>query len=321
MQKDIREATVEALLAREGLSRGFGALDAVWLVRSQPFHWLGLAVLRSSLVIVCLVAVMMVGGSWLAADLWQFVLDPARVPTSLRPVLGTVETTGWGPLPIAAMGMVGVLPWLMAGNLALAMCCVVALQRQPSVMWWKAVILGLVPLRLVASRWMPAWQFWGGTRRGVMGINARILQASALWVWVDGRSREEVERRWERLIVFRLREVADSLYSYVYVRDVAFLAIAAGVLFVIYAGGEYLEGSAVAGWVDWLNPVVVVMGFAGWTVLNRCTLMLTLVTLLDDPSFDTEAGNHWIRLGGMLVAVVLSTGTTFVLRNLAEAIL
>lgn len=247
----------------------------------------------------------------LTADLLALVMQAWGAPGSDGPTLLAGQSDGWrGVLSRycsscrhieLASAMLALLPWLMLLNLLWALMCGVVVGRLVSFRWCLSALLGLVPLRLFCSRFFASWAFWREDGRRVRAAEARALQFSAVFAWVNGLSRREMEDRWLDVLDNRLRDVTDSYFSYLYVPGWISLGIVG------------LMGSALYFQVGWLFPVRLEYAIVCWMIyltINRALLGLATFYWLHSPTAAGAAIGDWpIRAAGLLLAsAVLSSG-------------
>lgn len=283
------DARMIAILKQHRVAPDFGALEAIGMMRSQPYHWIGLAILNARPGLWLGAVAYMVFAGWITHDLMAYSgMGGGEHWWLLAPGLQAVS---WLPIKNAlALGLLASVPYFVLGNYLLVLACGGIAGRTPGGKSVLAGLLGAVPLRFFAGYYMPSWKFWGGEWRGVMSINARILQFSAIYAWVHDASREEVEEKWVDALQSRFREVVDSYYSYVYIAPLVICAVLAAVVYLV---APLMGGS---GWLDFQGVFIF---YGVWVGLTRYLLGVMTFALLHDPNFEAQEGNRWLRLVGM----------------------
>lgn len=300
---------LSAILAREAVPVGISGFAASCLVPGQPHHRDGLLVIRRSPLLFILVACQAALVGLLVSDLLAVALRMWGVSVSGRLTL-LADAPQWlpsefpggkhGELLSAAFTL---LPWLMLLNLSWAWMCALVVRRSMSLRGCFAALLGLVPLRLLCSRFFAGWAFWREGRRRIRAAEARALQFSAVYAWVSGLSQQEVEQRWLDVLDRRLRDVTDSYFSYLYVPGWISLGIAG-----LMCGALYFQ-------VGWMFPVRMEYAVVCWMVyltINRALLGLATFQWLDSPSAPGADVGEWpVRAAGLLLASAALTSGVF----------
>lgn len=306
-----RSGRLSAILAREAIPVGISGFAASCLVPGQPHHRDGLSVMRRYPLLFVLVACQAVLVGLLVSDLLVLAVRAWGAPGSDGLTLLGGMSQGWrGVLNRFCSGcwhvellsaVLALPPWLMLLNLTWAWMCWIVVRQSVSARWWLSALLGLVPLRLLCSRFFAGWAFWREDGRRVRAAEARTLQFSAVFAWVNGLSRQEMEDRWLDVLDQRLRDVADSYFSYLYVPGWISLGIVG-----LVGGALYFQ-------VGWLFPVRLEYAVVCWMVyltINRALLGLATFHWLNSPAAeDAEIGEWPVRAAGLLLAsAVLTTG-------------
>lgn len=315
MSSQIPEASkrVTDILARNQVEAGFGALSAINLLPSQPFHWVGFSVLRQYPVLWLFLLPFMAVTGWIALDIHLYFFDKAGYSSLFKSLLELADRL----MPLEnklILGLIAAIPVFFIGNVLLAIVCGIMTHQRPDWRWLLVGFFGAIPLRFIAGRFMPNWKFWGGEARGVMGVDARILQFSTIYAVVCRKSRDEIEELWVRAIGKHVNEIADSLYSYVYIAPN--LVFISWFLF-IYAATERLISVP----NSFANPIFVIVPFFVWLGMTRFLLGVAIFTWLSDPEFKASQGNRWIRLAGMLSLMAVITSGLFWLAHQNNAML
>lgn len=297
------------ILAREAVPMGISGFAASCLVPGQPHHRDGLLVIRRSPLLLILVAFQAILVGLLASDLLAVLLRAWGAPGSDRLTLLAYAPQAWiggfsggKHVELLSAGLV-LLPWLMLLNFSWAWMCAIVVRRPLSLRCCFAALLGVVPLRLLCSRFLAEWAFWREGRRRVRATEARALQFSAVFAWVNGLSRREIEDRWLAVLERRLRDVADSYFSYLYVPGWISLGIA-----VLMCSALYFQAG-------WLFPVRLEYAVVCWMVyltINRALLGLATFNWLHSPTAQAADVGEWpIRAAGLLLVSALLTSGVF----------
>lgn len=304
-----RSERLSGILAREAVPMGISGFAASCLVPGQPHHRDGLLVIRRFPLLSILVACQALLVGLLMSDLLTVALRTWGVPGSDRPTL-LVEVAQWwsGEFPsgkhVELLSIAcSLLPWLMLLNLSWALVCAIVVRRPVTLRGCCAALLGLVPLRLFCSRFFADWAFWREGRRRIRAAEARVLQFSAVFAWATGLSRQEMEDRWLDVLDQRLKAVADSYFSYLYVPGWISLGIAG-----LMSCGLYFQ-------VGWLFPVRLEYAVVCWMVyltINRALLGVATFHWLDSPAAPAADVGEWpIRAAGLLLASTTLTSIVF----------
>lgn len=309
-----QDAQIKRILDNNGLQAGFGGTAAMWFLPSQPFHWLGLGVMKKHPLLWLLAIPFVAFAGWITYDLAFCMLDDGEILVSetrvmlLVPLLRLV--TEFVPIKNKMLvGLIAALPFFAVGNILLACACGLITGNRPTWRWVLAGGLGIIPLRFMAGRFMPKWAFWGGQVGGLMGVNARILQFSVIYGLVCRKSRKEIEKLWIAVLDTRLREVFDSLYSHFYIAHTLVYGVIIFGVVVIYPLQDVLPRVSLGGFWDALpqiDPLLLVVIYFCWGAFTRFLLGVVFFTLLTTPDYTVTANSRWVRLIGML-GVVLAT--------------
>lgn len=304
-----RSERLSAILAREAVPVGISGFAVSCLVPGQPHHRDGLAVMQCFPLLFALVACQAVLVGLLTSDLLSLAARAWGLPGSdgLTVLAGLVH--GWHEVlsrywPACRhldllSTMLALPPWLMLLNLLWACMCGIVVGQPVSSRWWLSALLGLVPLRFICSRFFADWAFWRDDGRRVRAAEARALQFSMVFAWVNGMSRQEMEDRWLDVLDRRLRDVADSYFSYLYVPGWISLGIAG-----LVGGALYFQ-------VGWAFPIRFEYAVVCWMIyltLNRMLLGLATFHWLHSPTAPGAAVGEWpVRAAGLLLASALLT--------------
>lgn len=306
---------VAAILERNQLKPGFGAMDAMMFVPSQPYHWIGLAVLRRHPSLWLLLTAFAVFAGWVAYEILEFVLwNGGRLLVAESRLVLLPKMLAFARMLPALhpliIGLIAAIPMFVLGNVLLSVACGVIARQRPSWRWLWVAPLGMVPLRFIADYFMPRWAFWAGEWRGRISIEARMLQFSVIYGVVCRMSKVEVETRWVEVFDTRLKDIFDSLYSYAYVVPL----VAIGVFFSLKGFFTYVPyevSRPVDVVLESINFVPLISAFVIWLAVNRFLLAITVFALLREPAFPAMIGGRWWRFSKMVGIVVMLLGVMY----------
>lgn len=179
-----------------------------------------------------------------------------------------------------------------------------------------AAPMGWLPLRFVAWLFVPAWLSPGGSWRGVIAAQARMMQAGVAYSLAVRRPADLVLLDASKVMWSRAPDVLDGLSSYIMYPVLALISF-------------FLPMSILSdfGAPDWMHglvlPFAILHGlvfftwgfgfvlYVMWIAYNRAALFAMMFALMNDARNDTEtvapypewSGRYYKRLAAMVLAV------------------
>ena len=252
------EVVVEAALRREEINpESLGTWGGLALVPGRPHLSIGFRAIEQSPAALAIVALQVCIVGMLVMD-GASVSGPAPSSTILiAPTLRLFGASGHHVSGVLANlshrpavmleTILAVLPWLMALNMGwycLARTMGDAGKGRVSIARFLTCgVMGLFPLRLVASLAIPKWFPYKGDWKSTMSIHARLLQFSIAYGLACNKTRKDIEMQFAQAIDHHAREIIDGYGSYILLPPLAMIALLIGAtwLFPIFIPEPVLD--------------------------------------------------------------------------------